>query len=424
MYTWNQEKLYRKGRLVVGNDSSIKDTIMKWMHTSGQGGHSGIYATLKRVQTLFYWSGMKESIIAFIKQCIVCQKCKYDQSAYPRMLQPLPIPTTIWEEVTMDFIEGLPKSKGKEVIMGIVDRLSKYGHYIALSHPFSALTVAQAYLDHNYTLHGSPRSIIYDRDKVFTSHFWTEFMRLQGVQIKLSTTYHPKTDGQTEVLNRCLETYLRCMCHEVPQEWAKWLPPTEFWYNSNFYSAIKKTPDEVMYNQPPPIHIPYIHGCTLLDFVDRSLQAREQAIEILKHNLQKAQNRMKQLADKHRSERKFSVGDWVYLKLHPYRQISVVARPNQKLAVKYFGPYLIINKVGAVAYTLQLPPSSKIHPTFHVSLLKSHHGPQPISIDTSLPTNYHTTSASTPKLPAIVIEIMIVKRNNAAQVHSMAPASS
>lgn len=100
-------------------------------------------------------------------------------------------------------------------------------------------------------------------------------MRLQGVQIKLSTTYHPQTDGQLEVLNRCLKTYLRCMCYETPKEWAQWLPLAEFWYNTNFHSAIQKTPYEVMYNQPPQIRRPYILESTIIDSVDRSLHQRE-----------------------------------------------------------------------------------------------------------------------------------------------------
>lgn len=415
-YTWQQDILLKKGRMVIGDSSSLKNKILEWMHSSNQGGHSGVHATMQRTKTLFYWSKMKQSIVDFIKLCTICQKCKYDSSASPGLLQPLPIPTAVWEEVTMDFIEGLPKSQGREVIMVVIDRLSKYGHFIALKHPFSALTVAQVYLDNIFKLHGSPKSIISDRDKVFTSTFWTEFMRLQGVQIKLSTAYHPQTDGQSEVLNRCLETYLRCMCHEVPHEWFKWLPLAEFWYNSTFHTAIRKTPFEIMYNQPPPIHIPYILGSSLLDTVDRSMQAKEQVIQMLKFNLHKAQNRMKQLADKSRSDRQFSVGDWAYLKLKQYRQVSVENRPSQKLSTKFFGPYLVTKKIGAVAYTLQLPSSSTIHPTFHVSLLKKHYGTPPTKIDQSIPLVYDTASKILPKFPASVIEIRTVKRNNAAHV--------
>lgn len=125
---------------------------------------------------------------------------------------------------------------------------------------------------------------------------------------------------------------------------------------------------------------------------------------------------MKQLADKKRSDRSFEVGEWVYLKLHPYRQTPVAAISHQKLAAKYFGPYQACKKIGSAAYTLQLPATSKIHPTFHVSLLKKHIGPPPSTLDHSLPTTYDTMSFTQPRTPATVVEIRTVKKNNAAQV--------
>lgn len=316
----------------------------------------------------------------------------------------------------MDFIEGLPRSGGKKVIMVVVDRLSKYANFLPLSHPFSAISVAQIYLDQVYKLHGSPKSIISDRDKVFISKFWTEFMKLLGVQLKLSIAYHPQTDGQSEVLNRCLESYLRCICHDLPQEWLKWLPLAEFWYNSTFHSVIQKTPYEVLYSQPPPVHRPYITVSTIVEAVDRSFKLREQAIVVLKFNLQRAQNRMKQLADRKRSDRQFEKGEWVYLKLQAYKQMSVSNMSNNKLTPKYYGPYLIIKKIGEVADTLQLPPYSKIHPTFHVSLLKKHHAPPPVTLDQSLPISYDSTTKMSDKAPAEVLDIRFVKRRNAVVV--------
>lgn len=238
---------------------------------------------------------------------------------------------------------------------------------------------------------------------------------MQVVQHKLSTAYHPQTDGQSEVLNRCVEGYLRCMCHATPLDWAKWLPLAEFWYNSNFHTATKQTPFEVVYGMPPPIHRPYLLGSTAVETVHRSLQQRDQAITMLKQNLCKAQNKMKQIADKRRSERTFEAGDWVYLKLHPYRQSSVSLRPYPKLAAKYYGPYLVTKKVGAVAYTLQLPSHFRIHHTFHVSLLKKHHGVTPGSIDYTLPKSYDSYSESI-KVPQLVLEIRSIKKNNVAVV--------
>ena len=235
-------------------------------------------------------------------------------------------------------------------------------------------------------------------------------MSFHEVQHYLSTSYHPQTDGQSEVLNRCVETYLRCMCHDTPKDWAKRLPLEEYWYNTNFHSAIQKTPYEIVYGQLPPIHRPYLTGLSPVDTVDRSLAAREQQLQLLKAHLHKAQNRMKQLADKHRSDRQFAVGDWVYLKLQPYRQHSLLRCQNQKLAAKYNGPYQILSKKGSVAYTLKLPPASKIHPTFHVSMLKKHHGP----ISPSFNTQPIPSQASSPRLtktPFSVIDTRTIKKN-------------
>nr|GEX16288.1 reverse transcriptase [Tanacetum cinerariifolium] len=154
-----------------------------------------------------------------IRDCNVCQRQNHDLSAYPGLIQPLPIPERIWKEISMDFIEKLPTSHGKSVILVVVDRLSKYAHFIPLTHPFTASQIAQVFLDQVYKLHGLPESIVSDRDKVFLSNFWKALFAELKVKLKLSTAYHPQTDGQTEVVNRSLRCYLRCMCGEKPKEW-------------------------------------------------------------------------------------------------------------------------------------------------------------------------------------------------------------
>ncbi|GKF58862.1 putative mitochondrial protein, partial [Tanacetum coccineum] len=145
-----------------------------------------------------------------------------------QLLQPLPIPEKIWSEIYMDFIQKFPLSHGKSVIMVVVDMLSMYAHFMPLAHPFSASQVAQVFLDEVYKLHGLPDSIVSDKDKVFLSHFWKLMFLELNVKLKLSTTYHPRTNGQTEVVNRSLRCYLRCMCGEKPKDWVKWLPLPEF----------------------------------------------------------------------------------------------------------------------------------------------------------------------------------------------------
>ena len=135
---------------------------------------------------------MKQDIRNFVVECEVCQCNKGETVKSPGTLQPLPIPPAIWKDISMDFITGLPKSGNKSVIMVVVDRLSKYAHFCALHHPFTASTVAQIFMDQVFKLHGMPNSIVSDRDPTFTSNFWQELFKLQGTQLHLSSAYHPR----------------------------------------------------------------------------------------------------------------------------------------------------------------------------------------------------------------------------------------
>jgi hypothetical protein len=142
----------------------------------------------------------------------------------------------------MDFIEGFPKVGGKSVILTVVDIFLKFAHFIRLSHPYSAVTVAKAFFDNIVRLHGMPCSIVSDRDSVFTSTFWKELFQLADVKLLLSSAFHPQTDGQSEVTNRTIVMYLRCLAGDRPCSWLRWLPWAEFCYNSSYQTALQATP--------------------------------------------------------------------------------------------------------------------------------------------------------------------------------------
>ncbi|KAK9040868.1 hypothetical protein V6N11_016004 [Hibiscus sabdariffa] len=181
------------------------------------------------------------------------QRIKAEKIPYPGLLQPLPIPTQAWQCITMDFIEGLPCSMKYNCILMIIDKFTKYVHFISLAHPFTVLEVAKQYLDQVYKLHGPPQIAISDRDRTFTSLFWKELFKQLGTSTLFSTAHHSQTDGQTEKLNQCLEQYLRGLCFQKPRDWAKWLPHAEFWYNTNYHTALKLTPFEALYGYKPTI---------------------------------------------------------------------------------------------------------------------------------------------------------------------------
>ncbi|KAL4196367.1 hypothetical protein AMTRI_Chr04g245810 [Amborella trichopoda] len=215
-----------------------------------------------------------------------------------------------------------------------------------------------------------PKTIICDRDPIFTSTFWKELFLLQGTYFKFSYAYHPQTDGQTEVMNRMVEMYLWCVIGDKPKEWVRWILWAEYCYNTSVHTSTKKTPYEIVYGRPPPTLLSYVPGATQVESVDKELYDRDQVFKELKNQLQTAQNHMKKFYDAHWTDMSFEVGEFVYLRLQPHRQVSVALCKNVKLSPRYYGSFGIIQKVRTVAYKLNPPSESRIHPVFHISYLK------------------------------------------------------
>lgn len=395
----------------IGNNTALQTKLISAFHSSAIGGHSGILPTYQRLKRMFAWNGMKLAVENFVKQCNICQHAKHEHTKPAGLLQPLPLPAGIWRELTMDFIEGLPLSGTANAIMVIVDRLSKYAHFVPLKHPFTAASVATAFLDNVVKLHSVPLSIVSDRDKIFTSQLWKELFKSMGTQLHFSTAYHPQTDGQTERVNQCLEMYLRCMVHDNPKQWRKWLPLAELWYNSTFHSSLGCSPFKAVYGCEPNLgHLP-VDDNNLQTDAATLLAERQEHLARLKDHLAAAQLRMKLQADKNRTEKEYQVGDQVLLKLQPYSQSSLVNRPYPKLAFKFFGPYKILERVGNVAYKLDLPDSSAIHPVFHVSQLKTF-VPDYSPVFSTLPS-FPELDTGDPE-PEAILERRLVKKGNTA----------
>lgn len=200
----------------------------------------------------------------------------------------------------------------------------------------------------------------------------------------MSSAYRPQSDGQTECVNQCLETFLRCFVHSCPKQWSRWVSLAEYWYNTSPHSSLGCSPFEVLYGHPPRHFGLTGDSATDCSEVESFISERATMLAAVRQHLLRAQQRMKSQADKKRSDRSFAVGDMVYLKLQPYVQSSLAPRSNQKLSFKYSGPCKIASKIGEVAYKLELPSSSAIHLVFHVSLLRPAPSPK-YQVSTNLP---------------------------------------
>lgn len=389
--------IYFRDRIWLAGAAQVQLKILRAFHDSSIGGHSGFPVTYRRVRALFAWPKMKQQIRNYVQTCNTCQQAKPERVNYPGLLEPLEVPPGAWHTITMDFIDGLPQSGRFNCLLVIVDKFTRYAHFLPLQHPFSASKVALSFLDNVYKLHGLPKVIISDRDPVFTSKFWKELFRHIGTELRMSTPYHPQTDGQTGRVNQCVETYLRYFVHAYPKRWSYWLSLAEFWYNNSFHSAIKNTPFVALYGREPRHWGIEPASTCKVPALQEWIEERKLMQDLLQQQLNRARQQMKHQADKQRTFREYSVGDSVYIKLQPYVQTSVERRASHKLSFKYFGPYKITKAINPVAYEVQLPAGSQIHPVMHVSQLRTALLPG-ISASPTLPT-YDA-------LPVIPVELL------------------
>lgn len=174
------------------------------------------------------------------------------------------------------------------MILVVVDRFTKFDHFIPLSHPYTASVVVNLFLNYVFKLHGLPKTIVTDRDLIFVSSFWKAFFSLQGSVMNHNSAYHHQSDGQAEALNKCLKSYLRCYVGMKPQRWAQWLAFAKWWYNTSYHPSIKLIPFEALYGYSPPQLLFYVPGTSANNTVDQTLQTKYQIIKLLKENLENA----------------------------------------------------------------------------------------------------------------------------------------
>jgi predicted aspartyl protease len=384
------DMLYRSGRLYIPKNDELRLQLIKDHHDSRAAGHPGVAKTLEMMSRQYTWPEQRKDIERYVRNCQICRRSKPTRHTPYGTLKPLEIPDQPWQHLTMDFVTGLPEDSGFNAILMVVDRLTKMRHLIPCRDTCTAEELALLYLNFVFRYHGLPQSVVSDRGPQFTSEFWKALCELLGIQVHLSTAYHPQTDGQSERMNAIMEQYLRAYVDYQQDNWVALLATCEFAANNHFSESLKTSPFLANYGWHPrfvetlaPLRKSRPNG-PALDFAHQLAELHS----VLRTELGLAQNRQAEYADASRSPApRYLPGDQVWLSSKHFR----TERPCRKLDHKFLGPFEVVGSVGTHAYRLKFPKSIKRHPVVHVSEIEPasndplpgqvHAPPPPVVID-------------------------------------------
>ena len=385
---------FYQGKVIVPEVDTLKEDILTAMHAPASEGHMGREKTIQKVRRTFYWLNMAQAVKLFIKSCHQCQVNKPSNQKPGGLLQPVEIPSNFWECVTTDLITKLPPTqKGYDAIAVFVCKLSKMVIAEPCQSDINAEEFAQLFLRSVYRHHGLPKKLISDRDARFTGKFLRVVADALDIRQAFSTSFHPQTDGQTERTNRTLEEVLRHYTSPYQDDWDEHLYLAEFAINSAHNFTTGQSPFFAIYGRHPETAITLEVKAKLQNTVPRGEAVVTQLCDRISHAklcLEKAQARMKAYADQSRREVAYAVGQEVLLST---KNLKFKAAGSPKFAPRFVGPFKIISLVGkysqenpkelevVTAVKLELPPLMRIHPVFHVSLIKPYHpgtGPVPV----------------------------------------------
>jgi hypothetical protein len=351
----NQEVLWFKDHIVVPKDAELCQQILDEAHLSRYSIYPGSTKMCQDLKQHYWWTKMKIEITRYVANCDTCRRVKAVHMKTARPLQSLPIPTWKWEDISMDFVVGLPKtSKGYDSIWVIVVRLTKTTHFLPVKVKYQVVTYVELYIARILSLPGVPKTIVSDRGPQFLSKFWEELHKSLGTKLLHSSAYHPQTSGQTERVNQILEDMLRACVLEFPQKLDDCLPLVEFSYNNSYQESIKMTLFQALYGRRCRTPLNWSEPGERWFFRPDLIKETEEKVQRIRHNLREAQARQENYADKQHRPLIFQVRDHVYLKVSPMKGVSQFGVKG-KLAPRYIGPFPIFERCGQVAYRLQLP---------------------------------------------------------------------
>jgi transposase InsO family protein len=373
-------------QLYIPSSDEIKSKILSEAHDSAVGGHVGVVKTVEAVSRSYYWPKMQEDVKEYLKSCAICIGNKARNDVPAGLLHPIPHPPRRWQQVSMDLITQLPRTRsGLDAIFVVVDKSSKMIHCIPTTTTVTAPQLADLFFREIVRLHGVPTSIISDRDPRFTSSFWSELWKRMGTKLAMSTAYHPQTDGQTERANRSIEDILRAYVGKKQDDWDEHLTAVEIAYNNSKQLSTGFSPFYLNYGQHPSFPLSSAiqpASETGNASVEQLLERLQDDLVVAEQNVAKAQEQQQKQANQHRSDIQFEVGQKVWLSTSDLRLRMKI---TPKLSPRWIGPFLIKRKLSPLNYELDLPSTLSIHPVFHVSKLRLHQSSDRFDPHRSLP---------------------------------------
>jgi hypothetical protein len=363
---WSIENglLFFRGKIYVPNNPDLRRRILAQHHDSKIAGHPGRWKTLELVTRTYWWPGISRYIGQYTRTCDLCLRTKAHRQKPTGELHPVPIADQRWDQISVDLITELPQAHGYDMIMNIVDTVSKRAHFVPTHTTLTAEGAARLYLSNVWKLHGLPRKVVSDRGPQFVAAFTKELYRILGIKLASSTAYHPQTDGQTERVNQELEQYLRLFTNERQDNWDELLPLAEFQYNNHIHSSTQETPFMLDTGRHPRMGFEPRQGTSKVEAVNEFKTRMSTSLEEARAALSKAQDDMVRYYNrKRRPTPTFKAGDKVYLEADDIR----TTRPSRKLSHRRLGPYKVVKAVGSHTYRLKLPRSmSQLHSVFPV----------------------------------------------------------
>jgi hypothetical protein len=365
--------IYSGKLLLIPSSSEIQSILMREAHDSAVGGHVGVMKTMDVLSRSFTWPKMVKNVQEYVGSCGTCLANKSRNNLKAGLLHSIPHPDRRWQQVSMDLITQLPTTpSGHDAIFVVVDKCSKMIHCLPTTTSVSAPGLATLFFREIVRHHGIPTSIVSDRDTRFTSSFWKELWKRMGTKLAMSTAYHPQTDGQTERANRSIEDILRAYVNSQQNDWDQHLTAVEIAYNNTKQASTGFSPYYLNCGQHPFFPISLIiptngevQNAAAEEMLERMM------VDLLKaeENVKKAQENQQKHANKHRRDVQFEGGQKVWLSIE---DLHLRMKRTPKFTQRWIGPFSIKRKLSPLNYELNLPPSLRINPVFHIDKLRLH----------------------------------------------------